>query len=197
MLPNERRQQLLKWLKDEGPLSISDISTRLRVSEMTVYRDIKPLLEENKIVKSSGGLSLRNQPQETLKGCSYCLKESFSRNPVQIIAHDSQVEQLCCPHCGLLRFKAIEDEVSQIICRDFLNDMTISAKLAHYLLDTDLNLNCCEPQVLTFSSRKQAEQFKKGFGGTVLGFEEAIEEIELRMAGKRSCDCHSSEELID
>jgi len=189
MLPIERRQQLLKWLKEEGSLAITEISRRLHVSEMTVYRDIKPLLEEKVIIKTSGGISLAPISKMSSNTCTYCLKELNSRHPVQIITNDLKVEQLCCPHCGLLRYKDIEKDVSQIICRDFLQNSTISAKMAYYLMGTDFNLNCCQPQVLTFESIKQAEQFQRGFGGVVMRFEEAMDEIQKRMNGAGGCSC--------
>ena len=190
MLPIERQKQLLAWLKEEETLSITEISKRLNVSEMTVYRDIKPLLEENKINKTSGGVSLASTFNVASNACTYCLKELNNRHPMQIITNDQNVEQLCCPHCGLLRYKDIEKNVSQIICRDFLQNTTISAKLAYFILDTDFNLNCCQPQVLTFDSLKYAEQFQKGFGGTVLRFEQAVEEISKRMNGDIGCGCN-------
>lgn len=43
-------------------------------------------------------------------------------------------------------------------------------------MDTDFNLNCCQPQVLTFDTLKYAEQFLKGFGGVIFQFNEAVEE---------------------
>ncbi|ULT56829.1 DeoR family transcriptional regulator [Neobacillus drentensis] len=187
MLPIERQKQLVTWLKEEGTLSIAEISRRLNVSEMTVYRDIKPLLEENKINKTSGGVSLVSTISPN--ACTYCLKELNNRQPVQIITTQQTVEQLCCPHCGLLRYKDIEKNVSQIICRDFLQNTTISAKLAYFLFNTDFNVNCCQPQVLTFDLLKTAEQFQKGFGGTILRFDEAVQEIARRMNGETDCGC--------
>jgi DNA-binding transcriptional ArsR family regulator len=190
MLPIERQKQILKWLSEEGNLSIIEISKRLNVSEMTIYRDIKPLLERKKIKKTSGGITLVELEDFSSNTCRYCLKELNNRHPVQIITNDLKVEQLCCPHCGLLRYKDIEKDVSQIICRDFLQNTTISAKLAYFLMDCDFNLNCCQPQVLTFESLKYAEQFQKGFGGNVYIFNEAINEIGKRMNGGSNCGCH-------
>lgn len=191
MIPIERQKQILTWLKEEGTLSIAEISQRLSVSEMTIYRDIKPLVEENKINKTSGGIALVPVTNPSPNACSYCLKEINHRHPVQIITKQQQVEQFCCPHCGLLRFKDIEDHVSQIICRDFLLNTTISARLAYFLLDADFQLHCCEPQVLTFESLNYAEKFQKGFGGTIYRFDEAVEEIHQRMNGKTGCGCHN------
>ncbi|MFP9052204.1 DeoR family transcriptional regulator, partial [Enterococcus faecalis] len=45
MPPINRQQHILKWLKEEGSLRISDISARFGVSEMTVYRDVNQLVQ--------------------------------------------------------------------------------------------------------------------------------------------------------
>lgn len=190
MLPIERRKQLLNWLQEEEALSIAEISKRLNVSEMTVYRDIKPILEDKKIYKTSRGISLVSTVNVSSSTCTYCLKGLNHRHPVQIITNDLNVEQLCCPHCGLLRYNDIEKDVSQMICHDFLQNTTISAKLAYFLMDTDFNLNCCQPQVLTFDSLNYAKQFKKGFGGIILQFDQAMEELLKRMNGHKGCGCH-------
>jgi DeoR family transcriptional regulator, copper-sensing transcriptional repressor len=188
MLPIERQQQILTWLEDEGTLRVSDISSRLGVSEMTVYRDLKPLLESNKIKKTSNGISAVIQDEPSWKNrCVYCLKPATNRKSVQLIKADHTIEQTCCPHCGLLRYQDIENEVAQIMCRDFLTDVTISGKTATYLIDADLNLNCCQPQVIAFDSPKQASQFQKGFGGTLHSFHEAISFISKQMQGPDCC----------
>ncbi|WP_251551621.1 DeoR family transcriptional regulator [Neobacillus muris] len=190
MGPTERQKQILSWLAEEEKLSIAEISKRFNVSEMTIYRDIKPLLEEKKINKTSGGISLVNISQVPPHSCTYCLKDINHRHPVQIITKQGKVEQLCCPHCGLLRYSDIEKQVSQIICHDFLRNTTISAKMAYFLLDSDFQLNCCQPQAITFDSLIDAERFQKGFGGTIWRFDEAVKEVSKRMNGDRSCGCH-------
>jgi DeoR/GlpR family transcriptional regulator of sugar metabolism len=190
MLPIERQKLVMKWLHEKGTLSIVEISKSLNVSEMTVYRDIRPLLEENKIIKTSGGISILPASYPSPNSCSYCLKELNNRHPMQIIMHNQRVEQLCCPHCGLLRYKDIGKQVSQVICRDFLQNTTISAKLAYFLMDSDFQLNCCQPQVLTFETLTYAEKFQKGFGGKIFRFDQAVEEIAGRMNGNMGCGCH-------
>lgn len=188
MLPIERRKQILTWLEHEETLRVSEISKRLSVSEMTVYRDLKPLIEEQKVSKTSNGIALIPQSYDSSANCSYCNKNTATRLSVQLIKLNQRVEHTCCAHCGLLRYQAIESEVSQIICRDFLKDTTISAKLATFLLHADLNLNCCQPQVIPFDSIKQAEQFQRGFGGKIYDFEEAIKAVKDEMNGT---SCHS------
>ncbi|WP_233269560.1 nitrous oxide reductase accessory protein NosL [Alteribacillus sp. YIM 98480] len=159
---------------------------------MTVYRDLKPLIQQKKIVKTSSGIALWTSMETAPPaGCPYCQKEATGRLGVQIIKENRQVESACCAHCALLRYQNIKDEVVQITCRDFLKNKTISAKVATYLIDADLDLNCCEPQPIVFSSRNQAEQFQKGFGGKVYNFQEAMHVINAKMSGN-SCSCNRS-----
>lgn len=183
LLPIERQQQILIWLEEEKSLRISDISKRFNVSEMTVYRDIKPLVDQKKVLKTSKGISIPPKQPIPPDVCTYCLKPANSRFSVQLIRVDQEIETTCCAHCGLLRYKDIEKEVSQMICRDFLKDTTISAKMATFMMETNLNLNCCEPQVLVFESFQQATQFQIGFGGELYRFDAAVAAIDEKMNG--------------
>ncbi|MCA1064036.1 DeoR family transcriptional regulator [Rossellomorea sp. AcN35-11] len=187
MLPIDRQQKILVWLKEEGTLRVSEISSRLGVSEMTVYRDLKPLLEENKVQKTSNGISTSERRGIPTDSCIYCLKPATSRRSVQLVKKDHSIEQACCPHCGLLRYDDIKEDVVQILCRDFLTDMTISGKTATFVIGADLNLNCCHPQVIAFDSNKQARQFQTGFGGYLYNFQRAISAISEEMQGSGCC----------
>lgn len=187
MLPIERQQQILTWLEQEETLRVSDISKRLAVSEMTVYRDLNPLIEQQKVLKTSNGITLIPKTYASSNHCSYCYKDSHTRLSVQLIKKNQHVEHACCPHCGLLRFQDIENEVSQIICHDFLRDTTLSAKKATFLMHADIDLNCCHPQVIAFESSKQVKQFQVGFGGKIYDFKEAIQAITIEMHGKDCC----------
>ena len=187
ILPIERQQQILTWLEKEAALRVSEISKRLDVSEMTVYRDIKPLIEQQKVLKTVNGITLVPQKFDS-SHCAYCFKNnSNSRFAVQLIKLNGQIEHTCCSHCGLLRYKEIENEVSQIICRDFLFDTTMSGKTSIFLLNADIHLNCCQPQVIPFGSLQHAKKFQMGFGGELCTFVEAIEAINLKMSGGGSC----------
>ncbi|MDN9010144.1 DeoR family transcriptional regulator [Brevibacillus laterosporus] len=187
MLPIERKQQILLWLEEEECLRISEISKRLEVSEMTIYRDIKPLIAQRKISRTSKGIRLIKQQQMLYNRCSYCHKAFHSRLSVQLIKSNQQVEQTCCAHCALLRYQNCREDVVQIICRDFLTDTTISAKMACFLLHADINLHCCQPQALPFESVHQAKQFQCGFGGVIYDFEGAILAIQTAMTGSACC----------
>jgi len=191
MLPAERQQQILTWLEKEKTITVSELSKRLDVSEMTIYRDIKPLIDQNKILKTSRGISFIRKSPILSQNCTYCYKEANTRHSMQLIKMDQTIEHTCCPHCGLLRYADIENQVSQIICKDFLNGTTISAQIAYYLIGADFHMNCCKPQAIVFESYKQIEQFQRGFGGTIFTFEEAISELKNRMKNPHSDHCSS------
>lgn len=188
MLPIERKNKILTWVEQEKTLKITELSNRLNVSEMTVYRDLKPLIEEKKIIKTSNGIALLPANIVSNQTCSYCFKESNTRHSVQLVVMNHQIVHTCCSHCGLLYFEENEDKITQILCKDYLTDTTISGKMATFLIDSDLLLNCCQPQVIPFQSRKQALQFQKGFGGEISSFIEAVFAIKKKMNG--DCNCN-------
>lgn len=187
MLPIERQKQLLSWLTEEETLKVSDISRKLNVSEMTVYRDIKQLIDQQKIVKTSNGISLTKETIAPSNHCSYCYKGINTRLSVQLIKTNHQVEQTCCIHCGLLRYQETQAEISQIICRDFLHDTTLSAKTGFFLINPDLHSNCCQPQLLTFNSMDEAIKFQTGFGGDIYNFEQVFTALNSHMQSSNCC----------
>lgn len=55
MLPLERRQLILKQIRQEGKATIDQLSEKLNVSGMTIRRDLAQLEEEGKVVRTHGG----------------------------------------------------------------------------------------------------------------------------------------------
>lgn len=168
-------------------MKISELSETLNVSEMTIHRDLKPLLDEEFIIKTFGGISLKEQPTSTpftdtsSESCVICMRLSNSKLAYRLILHNGKIEMTCCAHCGLIRHSQIQTEVAQAITYDFFRETTVSAPLMHYVLDTSLEMGCCEPQVIAFERLNHAEKFVKGFGGEVLSFSEAMITINKRM----------------
>jgi len=186
MMPFQRKEAIMEWLHEEKTLSIATISRRLGVSEMTVYRDIKPLVEKGDIARITGGIVLR-ESEPTPDHCAYCLKANNRIHQAQMLYGDQHIEHFCCPHCVLLRYHHQAEKVDQLICRDFLKGTTVSGKNAFYLLGADELLGCCSPQVLVFDKKEQAEKFSEGFGGLVFSFHSAVREVHKQMSG--SCGC--------
>lgn len=190
MLRPDRQKKIKEWILSEKSLKIGELSERLGVSEMTIHRDLKPLIEEGLIVKTFGGIMLVESTRDQVMeqgDCSYCAKRVDERLAYRLILPHNRVETTCCAHCGLLRHHQLKDEVQQAICQDFLLKTTLSAPRAWFVMETSLEVGCCQPQVLTFAQRNHAERFIKGFEGKVYSFDEAVREVSQKMNGT-SCN---------
>lgn len=192
MLPVERQEKIKVLIKSNKNMKISTLSHELGVSEMTVHRDLKPLIEEGLVIKTFGGITLvHNETPSTGEPghdeCIYCKRVMNEALPYRLILKNKNVEVACCAHCGLLRHQQIADDVLQAMCYDFLRRTTISAPLGWYVMETSLNIGCCQPHVLTFEHKEHAEKFVKGFGGTIFSFEEALNVLPSKMSGTTCC----------
>lgn len=159
-------------------MKISELSNELNVSEMTIHRDIKPLIDEGFVMKTFGGVTLANNEKSEhhhSTQCIICSREINERLAYRLILANNKIEVACCAHCGLLRQRQLGESVIQAICPDFLKQTTISASLAWFVMDTSIHMGCCHPQVLTFEWKEHADKFVKGFGGEVFSFNKAIE----------------------
>lgn len=190
MLPIERQHRIKDLIQDRSNMKISELSKTLGVSEMTVHRDLKPLIEEGIIIKTFGGITLvRDQPINNSQECVFCSSGINERLAYRIILSNNKIEQACCAHCGLLRHRQLGEEVLQAICYDFLRQTTISTSIAWYVMDTSVHMGCCQPQVLAFELQEHADKFVKGFGGKVYTYKEAMETVFQKMNGN-SCQHH-------
>jgi len=184
LLPVERLQRIKELIQAKKNMKISDLSKELKVSEMTIHRDLKPLVDNGTVVKTFGGVSLAKTIQiESDDNCVYCCRPIQEKLAYRLILPNDKIEVTCCSHCGLLRHKQLDDKVIQAICYDFLRQTTISAQLASFVLDTTIDIGCCQPQVLTFEWKEHAEKFVKGFGGIICSFEEAMDAVFKKMQG--------------
>ncbi|MBY7145066.1 DeoR/GlpR transcriptional regulator [Virgibacillus sp. NKC19-3] len=194
MLPLERQHRIKALIQEKKSMKIAELSALLGVSEMTVHRDLKPMIDEKLVMKTFGGVTLvnayTNQPAN-FEACVFCSRNANERLAYRLILSDNKNEITCCAHCGLLRHRQLGDEVIQAICPDFFMQTTISAPLAWYVMDTSIQIGCCTPQVLPFECKEHADNFVKGFGGKVYTFNEAIEVIYQKMKGHdQGCSKH-------
>ncbi|MBX6395430.1 MAG: DeoR family transcriptional regulator, partial [Alicyclobacillaceae bacterium] len=182
MLPSERQSKILDWLQKEGHLKISELSRRLHVSEMTVHRDIRVLAEQGRVIKTYGGVSLATptpgEPSIPMTTCALCGRPVHDRLSMTLNHRSGRPERFCCPHCGLLAFRQRPTESGSFLGRDFLLGHTVGSQVGWYVMDARIRTLCCEPQVLLFGERDDAERFIQGFGGNIWSFDEALEELQ-------------------
>lgn len=184
MLPLERKRKIEELITERKTMKISELSEEMDVSEMTVHRDIKPLIAEGFITKTFGGITLTLEPEKKVEKtdtCNFCEGDLNDRLIYRIFLKENKTVTACCAHCGVLKYRELKRDVTQAICRDFLLQTTISASRAWYVIDTLLPVGCCKPQVLTFEEEEYANRFVTGFGGEVYRFEDILDVVYERM----------------
>jgi hypothetical protein len=101
-----------------------------------------------------------------------CNKPVSERTVFIVQLESGEQKRACCAHCGLMIQSQTKD-AWQSLAVDYLHGHMVSANQAIYLIGSELSI-CCVPSVLSFGAQKEAEKFKKGFGGDLFTMEEAI-----------------------
>jgi len=66
MIPAERRQKILRFIKEGGAASINTLSSLMNVSEATIRRDLDELSKDEFVIRSHGGAINRNEGSSTV-----------------------------------------------------------------------------------------------------------------------------------
>lgn len=175
-----RKEQILELIA-QGYRNVKSLAQYFGVSLMTIYRDVRELEKEKRIVRKHGELLLReeleeNQEEHTFQ-CAYCTKPMDKRLEFTYRLKRGRIVRACCAHCGLLLYRDIrEDDIQACMTWDFINFKPLSCFSAWYVVGSSAS-PCCSPSAIAFASRGDAEKFAKGFGGMVEDFEKAIDSI--------------------
>lgn len=192
LLASERQKQIKELIVSRKTLKISELSEIFKVSEMTIHRDIKAMVESGFIEKTFGGISLINQESNVPNGneCVVCHRSIHPRLSCRLILTKNRMEVACCTHCGFIRRQMLGHEVIEILCCDFFTNTTISAMNAWFVMNTTVDMSCCQPQSLPFNQREHAEGFVRGFGGTVETYMGAIKKVAGQKEESKGCCQH-------
>ncbi len=179
----ERKEKILELLK-ERERTPKELASLFNVSLMTIYRDIKELEKEGVVERKHGVIRLREE-DDSAKECVICSKDIDGRFNAILFLKEGKKVQACCPHCGLMAFRRLSDKVESILMKDFITCNPINGLGCWYVVGSDI-APCCSPSAFAFVDKLSAERFARGFGGKVLEFEEALEELHRLMSlGKR------------
>jgi len=178
MLPVERLARIKEIVLEKENVKITELSEELNVSEMTIHRDVKQLVDKGFVVKTFGGISLAHSTLITKPMnsdlCSLCHRSINDRFAYQLLLTNHRTEKACCAHCGLIRQLQLSDQVLQAITYDFFTGTTVGANIAYFVIDPSVQITCCQPQVLAFDSKDNAAKFVKGFGGSAYTLDEVL-----------------------
>jgi len=160
-----RQQKIMGMINQSKSLTIEQIQKVVGISQATTYRETQTLIKFGLVAKIPGGIS---QPEFSTSLCIQCGREINSRTVFIFEQKDGTRNTACCAHCGLMALSHRTD-INTVMTTDFFYGTTLNARLAWYVLDSEVNL-CCRPSVLSFSNNKDADRFVSGFGGTVMDF---------------------------
>jgi nitrous oxide reductase accessory protein NosL len=101
--------------------------------------------------------------------------EGNENTAYEITFTDGKTVTYCCAHCGLWDHAAMKDKVKSARTRDFISGEWIDPSKAVFLFNSSA-VPACAPSWIAFGNKAEAEKFRKGFGGKILSFDEAIKE---------------------
>src|SRR5690625_7381563 len=125
MLPVERQNRIKMLMQEREHMKISELSQALAVSEMTIHRDLKPLINQGYVIKTFGGVTINHQHTSqqapSPKVCIICQRHINERLAYRMILSNNQIEIACCAHCGLIRHRQQADnKIGRASCRETL-----------------------------------------------------------------------------
>lgn len=175
-----RKEEILKLI-EEGYTTAKELASYFNVSLMTIYRVLRELEEEGRIVRRHGTIELKKDEELKENACAVCGKEVDLRLAFIYILRGGRKVHTCCAHCGLIAYRNMNpDKVEMAITRDFITCNPINAFAGTYVVGSSVS-PCCSPSAFVFADRENAEKFVKGFGGYVSDFGEAVSKMEELM----------------
>src|SRR5690625_6847445 len=99
MLPIERQNLIQSLIAEKKYIKISDLSDKLDVSEMTIHRDLKPLIEREIVFKTFGGVTYNPKHAEHPNSsgmCTYCNRAVHEKMAYRLILTNDHIEAACC-----------------------------------------------------------------------------------------------------
>lgn len=180
----DRKEKIVELIA-QGYRNVKALASYFGVSLMTIYRDVRELEMEGRIIRKHGELLLSEEAPEKQEGslqkCAYCTKEIEKRLEFVYRLKGRRVVRACCAHCGLLLYKDLkEEDIESCMTWDFITGKPISCFSAWFVVGS-CALPCCSPSAIAFASKEDAQRFTKGFGGKVLDFHQAVEGISQLM----------------
>lgn len=158
-----RQREIMKMISQTESLTIDQIRKTVGISPATAYRETQALVQLGLVSKIPGGIS---KLEHSVSLCIQCGRDINPRAAFIIEQKDRIRISACCAHCGLMALSHRTD-INTAMATDFFYGTMLNARKAWYVLSSEVNL-CCHPSVLSFSSKKDADGFVKGFGGSVM-----------------------------
>ena len=168
----ERHRRILDMLRERKMLSSQELVDELKVSAMTIHRDLRDMAASGLVTKVHGGVALaRTLPMSGAfsNACALCGGSVSARTALIIHGKGNEPSYACCSHCGLILLSRQQSDVMALTA-DFLYGQMVSVQESTYLVGSSVD-TCCAPSILSFARLDDAKSFRLGFGGEVMDFE--------------------------
>lgn len=180
MLADDRHRRILELVGDTGSVLVSDLVDEFGVSRMTINRDLEHLAGIGSLTKVHGGaVSVVGPGDPRSRQCLMCGREIGARTAMTLVHEGGTQSQACCPHCGLMLVSEHSD-VTAALAQDFIGGQMVNIRSVTFVVAPDITV-CCVPTVLCFEERNDAERFRQGFGGMLMTWVEAQDEVREHM----------------
>ncbi|GGJ91348.1 DeoR family regulatory proteins [Lentibacillus kapialis] len=137
MHPTKRRDIILKAVQEEGKVEINEMSDELKVSAMTIRRDLVQLEEDGKLIRTHGGAVL---PKPLITETPFSTKQSRQTEQKKLIAKKT-LPLIKAGHTIILDSGTTTLELARLlVTRDDITVITNDIKIAAELSDSQLKV---------------------------------------------------------
>ena len=161
MLPEERRRRILDMLRRKGFVHVRELRQALRVSSMTIYRDLRHLEAQGLLRRVFGGAVPVQNLAATCAACGKPLDPCLQSR----VHVDGREMDVCCPHCAVELGRRLPGAL--VLVRDMLTGAALRGEDAVFVRGAEVH-RCCVPSVYAFAHEHDARRFAQAFGGTVV-----------------------------
>jgi len=173
-----RQHKILNLISAESGISASMLAKQLKVSRMTIHRDLAVLAAQGHLRRIHGGALYKSTANvaPTLN-CPICQRKPLLHQQAEIITPAALKTKTCCTTCGLRHYLTRTDQ-AKLWVRDLLTGQRLDAEQAFFLINSAA-FSCCQPSTLSFAQQSQLALFQTGFGGTVARLPNALDFLRI------------------
>ncbi len=169
-----RQKKILELAHQKRGITIEEIRSALNVSAMTLHRDLRDLEGKNMIRRVRGGVMMVTEDASSMprEACAQCGGILPHHTRLTLISAQGSKIHACCCHCGF-GIKRREN-FSTALGVDFIYGTVVDLEKGYFLVKPEIKI-CCEPAILVFAEKENAQRMQRGFGGEVMSLKDVTE----------------------
>ncbi len=118
----------------------------------------------------------QNEPSNLCAWCGMLITNNQTVHTLTL--NNGEQKSTCCAHCALDTRNKFSDMLDRMETIDFRNNEKVESENALYVMDSTITIeDSMPPYILAFSSRESAKEFQKEYSGTLVNFNNLVEEV--------------------